>query len=232
MYALHTLALLPLENGWQDAYTAYLFESLGATLIMVGVTLAAGGFVGLIIGLALFATRKGGLFANKVVFYVLNFMVNFIRPIPFIIFLAAMRPVTIAVTGHSIGIESAIFPMSIMCAMATSRLVEQSLVGTDPGIVEAGRAMGASRMHILVRILIPEALGPLILGYIFLIIGILDMSAMAGAVGAGGLGNFAIQWGHNKYNYIVVFVALGIIIVMVQIVQSFGNWLARKVIHR
>ncbi|MDR1790480.1 MAG: ABC transporter permease subunit [Propionibacteriaceae bacterium] len=199
---------------------------------MVGVTLVVGGLCGLVIGLALFASRKGGLFANKPVFFTLNFLVNFIRPIPFIIFLAAIRPVTIAVTGHSIGIESAIFPMSIMCAMATSRLVEQSLVGTDPGIIEAGRAMGASRLHILIRILIPEALGPLILGYVFLIIGILDMSAMAGAVGAGGLGNFAIQWGHNKYNYLVVWVALGIIIVMVQIVQSFGNWLSRRVIHR
>jgi D-methionine transport system permease protein len=85
---------------------------------------------------------------------------------------------------------------------------------------------------VLLRILIPEALAPLILGYIFLIIGILDMSAIAGVIGAGGLGSFAIQYGFNKFNDYVTWAALGVIIVMVQVVQSFGNWLSRRVLHR
>ncbi|MDR1767388.1 MAG: ABC transporter permease subunit [Propionibacteriaceae bacterium] len=199
---------------------------------MVLVTLVVGGLIGLAVGTALYATRRQGLFANRPVFLVLNALVNFIRPIPFIIFITAISPLTILVTGHRIGIEGAIFPMVIMCSMATSRLVEQALIGTDPGIVEAGRAMGASRLHVLVRILIPEALAPLILAYAFLFISVLDLSAVAGTVGAGGLGSFAIQYGYNKYNDYVTWVALAVIIVIVQVVQSLGNWLARKVMHR
>jgi len=224
--------MIPLENTWPDGYTGQLFTALLQTLQMVGVTLVIGGLLGLVFGLTLFATRRGGLFANRPVFMVLNVVVNTIRPIPFIIFLTAMRPVTLAVTGHTIGVEGALLPMVIMCSMATSRLVEQSLIGTDPGVVEAGRSMGASRMHVLIRILVPEALAPLILGYAFLIIGILDMSAMAGTIGAGGLGSFAIQYGYNKFNDYVTWAALLVIIVLVQIVQGLGNWLARKVLHR
>ena len=221
-----------MKGSWPDGYTGQLLNATAQTLQMVLATLAIGGVIGLALGLTLFATRRGGLFANRPVFVVLNALVNTIRPIPFIIFLTAMRPVTLAVTGHTIGIEGAIFPMVIMCSMATSRLVEQSLVSTDPGVIEAGRAMGASRLHVLVRILIPESLAPLILGYAFLVIGILDMSAMAGVIGAGGLGSFAIQYGYNKFNDYVTWAALLVIIVLVQLVQGLGNWLARKVLHR
>ncbi len=224
--------LVPLENHWETQYTSQLLSSTFDTLIMVGSTLVIGGLIGLILGLTLFATRRHGLFENRPVFLVLNVIVNTVRPIPFIIFITAMRPVTLAVTGHAIGIQGAIFPMVIMCALATSRLVEQSMVGTDRGIIEAGRAMGASRLHVLVRILIPEALSPLILGYAFLIVGILDMSAIAGVIGAGGLGSFAIQYGYNKFNDYVTWAALIVIVIFVQIVQTLGNWLARKVMHR
>ncbi|MDR1710560.1 MAG: ABC transporter permease subunit [Propionibacteriaceae bacterium] len=227
-----TLLLVALENTWRDGYTDELVKAIGQTLLMVAATLLVGGLLGLVAGLALYATRRGGLFKNRPLFLALNFLVNTIRPIPFIIFLTAVRPLTIAVTGHSVGVEAAVFPMVIVCTMATSRLVEQSLVGTDPGIVEAGRAMGASRLHVLVFILIPEALAPLILGYAFLFIGVLDMSAMAGAIGAGGLGTFALSYGYNKYNDYVTWASLAIIIVIVQIVQAFGNSLARRVLHK
>jgi D-methionine transport system permease protein len=224
--------MIPLINNWPESYTDELWASLIATLQMVLATMVIGGLIGLAIGLALYSTRRGGLFANRPVFLVLNAVVNFIRPIPFIIFITAISPVTIFVTGHRIGIAGAIFPMVVMASMATSRLVEQALIGIDPGIAEAGRAMGASRLYVLIRILIPEALAPLILAYAFLFIGVLDLSAIAGVVGAGGLGSFAIQYGYNKYNYLVTFVALLIIIVIVQLVQSLGNWLARKALHR
>jgi len=221
-----------LQNTWPDGYTGYLVTALGQTGRMVLITLVVGGVVGLGLGLTLYATRRGGLFANRPVFLVLNALVNTIRPIPFVIFLTAMRPVTVAVTGHAIGVEGALLPMAVMCAMATSRLVEQSLVNGDPGVVEAGRAMGASRLHVLVRIVVPEALAPLILGYTFLIVGILDMSAIAGVIGAGGLGSFAIQYGYNKFNDYVTWAALIVIIVLVQVVQGIGNGLARLVLHR
>lgn len=220
------------RDFWNDRLTEGLLEGLNATLQMVLLTMLVGGLIGLLMGLVLFATRKGSLFANRGVFWTLNGIVNTIRPIPFIIFITAVRPVTIAVMGTSYELKGALFPMTIICAMATSRLVEQALVNTDPGVIEAGRAMGASRLHVLLRILIPEALAPLILSYAFLFIGVLDMSAMAGAVGAGGLGAFALNYGYQKWNNYVTLAALVTIVVIVQIAQAIGNVLARKVQHR
>lgn len=221
------------ENVWNpDVHTPILLLSIRQTLQMVTFALGIGGVLGLGMGLALFGTRAGGLFANRGVYGVLNVIINVIRPIPFIIFITAIRPVTIAVMGTSIGTTAAIFPMAIMATVATARIVEQSLIDTDPGVVEAARAMGASRLHVLTRVLIPESLAPLILGYAFLFVGVVDMSAMAGALGGGGLGNFALIYGYNRYNDLVTWVAVIILIVAVQLVQQLANVLARKVQHR
>jgi D-methionine transport system permease protein len=234
LHAASTLpAALPATNQWSDYLQGQLWLSIQQTLQMVLVTLAVGGAIGLMLGIALFGTRREGILANRAVYGALNFIVNFIRPIPFIVFLAAIRPVTWHVMGTSIGTTAAIFPMTVVCAVATSRIVEQSLISVDPGLIEAGRAMGASRLHILTRIVVPEALGPLILGYAFLFVGVLDMSAMAGVIGAGGLGHFAISDGFNKYNDWVTWVAVAVLIILVQIVQQVGNALARVVLrHR
>lgn len=225
--------ILPMVNEWDwDRHTPKFIEAVQETLHMVVVTLGIGGLLGLLLGLAVYASRRGGLFENRIVYALINFVINFVRPIPFIIFLAAIRPLTQSVMGTGIGTTAMIFPMTIMCTVATARIVEQNLVATDPGIVEAGRAMGASRMHVLLRIVVPESLGPLVLGYAFLFVGVVDMSAMAGMIGAGGLGAFAIQWGYQKYNDLVTWVAVGAIIIMVQLVQHLGNVLARRLIRR
>ncbi|MDR1189311.1 MAG: ABC transporter permease subunit [Bifidobacteriaceae bacterium] len=220
------------RDHWDAALTHELFDALGATLAMVALTMVIGGLIGLVMGMALFATRHGGLFQNRALFWSLNALVNTIRPIPFIIFITAVRTVTQLVMGTSYQLRGAVFPMVVVCAMATSRLVEQSLVGADPGVIQAGRAMGASRLHVLLRILVPEALAPLILGYAFLFVGVLDMSAMAGAVGAGGLGDFALNYGYQKFNNYVTLAALVVIVLIVQLAQATGNVLARKVQHR
>ena len=189
-----------------------LFESIGQTLTMVLVTLVIGGFLGLILGVVLYGTRPGNLFENAVVYRILDIIVNIVRPIPFIIFLAAMQPLTIVVVGTSIGTVAAIFPMVVMCTFATSRLVEQNLVPVDPGVIEAARSMGAGKLTIIRTVLIPEALAPLILAYAFLFIGVLDMSAMAGYIGGGGLGNFAIAYGYQKFDQTVTWTAVIIMI--------------------
>lgn len=209
-----------------------LLSSLGETLYMVSIALLAGGLGGLVLGLALYCTRKGNLLANGVVFNVLNVLVNIVRPIPFIIFLTMIYPVTLAVVGTTIGTEAFILPLSVMTAFGTSRIVEQNLVSIDPGVVEAARAMGASPWRIIRTVLIPEALAPLILGYTFIFVAVIDMSAMAGYIGGGGLGDFAIRYGYQRYNWAVTAVTVVVIIVIVQVVQFFGNWLARKVLRR
>ncbi|MFT4245639.1 MAG: methionine ABC transporter permease [Micrococcaceae bacterium] len=208
------------------------FQSIGQTLIMVCITLLVGGFFGLVLGVLLYATREHGLLANRTGYTVLNVIVNIIRPIPFVIFMAAVAPLTLIVMGSTIGTTAALFPLSIAATFGISRIVEQNLVSVDPGVIEAARAMGASPWRIIRTVLIPEALGPLILGYTFVFISIVDMTAIAGAIGAGGLGNFAIQYGYQRFNWTVTFIAIVTIVFIVQLVQYLGNKLSQKMLHR
>lgn len=209
-----------------------LWQSVLETVYMVAVTMVIGGVAGLVIGAVLYATRPGNLYAHPVAFAVMNFVINIIRPIPFIIFLTAVAPVTRAVAGTTLGTDAAIVPMVIMAAVVIGRVVEQNLVAVDPGTVEAARAIGAKRISILFGIVIPEALAPLILGYTFMFIAVVDMSAMAGYIGGGGLGNFAIIYGYQQFNQEATWVTVAIIIVIVQIGQLFGNWLAQRILRR
>lgn len=215
-----------------DLYGPLLSDAFWQTVQMVLTTMVIGGFFGLVLGLALYTTRAGNLFANRAVFAVLNVIVNIVRPIPFIIFLVALGPVTKEIVGKTIGIEAFIFAMCVMASFAFSRIVEQNLVTIDPGVVEAARAMGASRLRIVATVLIPEGLAPLILGYTFLFVGVLDMSAIGGYLGAGGLGDFAIAYGYKQFNWNLTAVVVVIIIVIVQAVQWLGNTLARRALRR
>ncbi len=209
-----------------------LQKALGETAYMVSLALLVAGVVGLALGIGLYTARRGGLLSNRGVFGVLNVLINLIRPIPFIIFVTAIGPLTLKVIGKTIGTDAAIFPMAIMASVAFARLVEQNLVALDPGVVEAARAMGASRWRIIWSVLIPEALGPLILAFTFLVIAVIDMSAMVGMIGGGGLGDFAIRHGYQRFNWEVTLVAVAIIVVVVQGVQLLGNWLARRALRR
>ncbi|GCE36884.1 Methionine ABC transporter permease protein [Rhodococcus wratislaviensis] len=220
-----------MTTNW-DKLRPVLFESIGTTIYMVLITLVVGGLIGLVLGTLLYAIRKGGILQNTVAHTVLNVLVNIVRPIPFIILLAALGPVTLAVVGRTIGTEAAIFVMIIASSFAIARIVEQNLVTVDPGVIEAARAMGAGPLRIIVTLLIPEALGPLILGYTFVLIGIVDMSAMAGTIGGGGLGDFALVYGYQRFDWQVTLVATLVIILLVQASQFFGNWLARKALRR
>lgn len=215
-----------------DTLGPQLWEAAGQTAYMVLITLVVGGFFGLVIGLGLYLTRPGNLLANRVVFAVLNLLINIVRPIPFIIFLVALGPLTRFFVGRVIGIEAFTFAMCFMASFVFARLVEQNLVSIDPGVVEAARAMGASPLRIVRTVLVPEALSPLILGYTFLFVGVLDMSAIGGYLGAGGLGDFAIVHGYRQYDWAVTFVVVVLIVAIVQVVQLLGNALARRALRR
>jgi D-methionine transport system permease protein len=208
------------------------WQSVVETLYIVGVTLGLGGVGGLVIGVALYVTRKNGLLANAPVSIVLNVLVNFFRPIPFVIFIGAVQPLARLVVGIGIGNKAIIFALSLAAAFGVSRIVEQNLVGVDPGVIEAARAMGAGRVRIILTVLIREALGPLILGYTFIFVALVDMSAIAGVIGGGGLGNFAIVYGYRQFNPAVTWVAVITIVVIVQAAQFLGNLLARRVLRR
>lgn len=219
-------------NGDWDTLGPTFLTAIGETLWMVLVTMLIGGVLGLVLGILLYTTRRGGLLANRAVFAVLNVVVNIIRPIPFIIFITAIGPLTIAVVGTQLGTTAATFALILAAIFGISRIVEQNLVTIDPGIIEAARAMGASPMRIILTLLVPEALGPLILGYTFIFVAVVDMTAVAGAVGAGGLGDFAITYGYHRFNWVVTGIAVVTIIVLVQAAQFLGNWLAGKAMRR
>ena len=229
------LPLAAPTTDWEKMRPA-LMDATQDTLYMVSRTLVFAGLLGLVIGLLLYCLRPKGILGGSPLsnglHFLLNIIINTVRPIPFIILLVAVWPLTEAVVGKTIGPNAAVFVMTIGATFAVARIVEQNLMSVDPGVIEAARAMGAKPWQIIRKVILPEALGPLVLGYTFLLIGIVDMSAMAGAIGSGGLGQFAIQYGYQQFNTELTWVAVAIIIVLVQIVQFFGNWLARKIMRR
>ena len=220
-----------LAADWERLGPTFI-DSIWDTLYMVIITMVVAGFLGLIVGLLLFTSRQGGILQNRVVYWVLNILVNFVRPIPFIILIAMVAPITIQVVGTTIGRNAAVFVMIIAATFSVARVVEQNLVAIQPGKIEAARAMGASPWRIIRTVIIPEALGPLILGYTFLFIAIIDMSAMAGYVGAGGLGDFAIVYGYRAYDMEATYAAVLVIVLLVQLAQLLGNWLSKKIMRR
>ncbi|TRZ39431.1 ABC transporter permease [Niallia circulans] len=209
-----------------------IVDSTGETILMVIMTLIFGSILGILIGLLLFVTRKGNILENKLVFRLLNLLINIIRPIPFIIFLVAISPLTRSVVGTTIGTWAAIFPMTIAASFGIARVVENNLISIDPGVIEAAKAMGASPFQIIFTVLIPEALGPLILGLTFVTISLIDFSAMAGTVGGGGLGYVAMTYGYQRFDGSVMLVTVIILILLVQVAQWIGNTLSRKIMRR
>lgn len=202
------------------------------TLYYVSIAMGIGGLLGLLVGVLLTVTRKGGLLEARGVYVVLNFLVNFFRPIPFVILIAALQPVTRAVMGIGVGDKALIFTLSFAVTFGVARLVEQNLLTVPPGTLEAARAMGAGPLRQIVTVLIPEGLGPVVLGYTFAFIAVVDMTAMAGVIGGGGLGNLALQYGYRQFNPFVTWAAVLTIILIVQLVQLLGNLLARKLLRR
>lgn len=207
-------------------------EAIGQTFYIVIISVVVGGVLGLTIGLVLYATRPGNLMANRPVYVVVNILVNVVRPIPFVIFLTAIQPLMLHTIGTTIGTNAVTFALSLSAAFAVSRIVEQNLLTVGPGVIEAARAAGARPVSIIVTVLIPEALGPIILGYTFIFVAVVDMSAQAGLFGGGGLGDFAITYGSQRYNWPIVYITVATIVVIVQAGQFLGNWLARRALRR
>ncbi|MDX2391318.1 ABC transporter permease [Streptomyces sp. DK15] len=207
-------------------------EATGETVYMVLITLALSTVGGLVVGLSLYATRKGGVLPNRIVHAVLGTFINIIRPVPFIIAIVALAPVTRAVVGTMIGTDAAIFPMTIVATFGIARIVESNLLSVEPGVIEAARSMGAGPLRILLTVLVPEALGPLVLGLTFMLVALIDFSAVAGTVGGGGVGNLAMTYGYLRFDTSVMVVTVLVLIGLVQSAQFLGNRLARRILRR
>lgn len=183
---------------------------------------------GVVMGVVLVMTRKGGITPRPLVFSVLDAVVNLTRSFPFLILMIAVIPFTRLVVGTTIGNNATIVPLVLAASPFVARLVESSLLEVDHGVIEAAQSMGASPLQIVLRVLIPEAMPSLITGSAVAAITILGYSAMAGAVGGGGLGKLAIMYGYNRYQTDIMIITVALLIVIVQVIQSLGDWAARK----
>ncbi|WNC15942.1 methionine ABC transporter permease [Brevibacillus brevis] len=209
-----------------------ILQAVYQTLYMVGVSLVFATIIGLPLGILLVVTRKGHILENQVVFSLLNPVINVLRSVPFIILLVAIIPLTRLIVGTSIGTTAAIVPLVIYTGPYIARLVENSLLEVDSGIIEAAEAMGATPLQIIFRFLIPETLGSLVLSITTATIGLIGATAMAGAVGGGGIGDLAITYGYQRFSTITIVATVVILVVLVQGIQSLGNRLARKIRRR
>ncbi|WP_261165142.1 methionine ABC transporter permease [Microbacterium sp. Marseille-Q6965] len=205
-------------------------RALFETLFMVAASFFLAAIIGLILGIFLYATRPGQLLHSRVAHTALNLIVNTLRPIPFIILLIALTPLTRELIGTSIGPAAAIPPLTVAASVGIARVAESNLVAVDPGVVEAAKAVGARPLHILFGFVAREALGPLVLSLTFIFVAIIDATAVAGAVGGGGLGNLALTYGYQRFDYGVIVVVIAVLIALVQLVQLVGNRLARRII--
>lgn len=196
---------------------------------MVSISLVIGALIGIPLGILLVVTKKNGIWENVAVYHILNPIINIFRSIPFIILLIAIVPFTKLIVGTSIGTAAAIVPLTVYVAPYIARLVENSLLEVDSGVIEAAHAMGASPFQIIRYFLMPEALGSLILAITTAIIGLIGSTAMAGAVGGGGIGDLALAYGYQRFDTIVIIITVVILVIMVQLIQSLGNVLAKKI---
>ena len=211
---------------------ALLVEALGETLYMVAVSTAISIVIGVPLGVILVTTSRGHISENLPVNRVLGAIANATRSTPFIILMVAIIPLTRIIAGTSIGTNAAIVPLAISAIPFVGRIVESSLKEVDYGLIEAAQAMGASPLQIIGRVLVPEAMPSIVLGLTLTVISLIGYSAMAGAIGGGGLGDLAIRFGYQRFRMDVMVATVVILIALVQIVQSTGDTLSHRLNKR
>lgn len=207
---------------------AQLILAAKQTAYMVFVSLVAGTVLAMIMAFALVLTRSDSILPNRFIYGILNTIINTVRSVPFIILMVFIMPLTKMVVGTRIGTTAALVPLVIFIAPYLTRLFENSLLDVDRGIIEAAQAMGASYFEIIWYFLLPEAKGSLILSITTGTIGLLGATAMAGAIGAGGVGDLALTYGYERMNTPLMFLTVVILIIFVQIIQTVGNHFAFK----
>lgn len=209
-------------------FTDILIEALGQTIYMVGISTILATLIGFILAIILVVTDEGGLKPNKIINSILGFIVNTLRSFPFIILVVAIIPLTRAIVGKSIGETAALVPLTIGAAPFIARVIEGALKEVDKGLIEAAKSFGASDFQIIFKVMVKEAMPSIISGITLSIISIIGYSAMAGAVGAGGVGAVALTYGYQRFDNEVMIYTVITLIIIVQLLQGAGNLAYRK----
>ncbi len=218
--------------SFTDALLEMFAASLWETIVMVGISGLVGALIGVPLGVFLRLTDQGGVLQNLAVNRVVGGIVNAVRSTPFIILLVAIIPLTRLITGSSIGTAAAIVPLTIAAAPFVARLVETALREVDNGLIEAAQAMGATTGQIVWKVLLPEAMPGIVAGLTISLVSLTGFSAMAGAVGGGGLGDLGIRYGYQRFLPEVMLAVVIVLILFVQLLQSGGDWLVRRLSHK
>lgn len=217
-----------LTEAWQvisSTFAGALWETVYATLLATLFAI----IIGLPLGMMLVAGEKGGIRPLPgVLMKILNVIINLLRSVPFIILMVMVIPLTRAIVGTSVGTVASIVPLTIAAFPFVARLVESSLREVNPNIIETAQSMGATPMQILLKVMLPESVPSLITNFTLAITTIMSYTAMSGAVGGGGLGMIAITYGYQRYRYAILYAAVIVLVVVVQVIQSFGTWLAAR----
>lgn len=213
-------------------YQAEIWQAIGETFLMVGISITAAVLVGLPLGTLLFLCRKGQLLENRIVFSILNVFVNVVRSFPFLLLVVFLIPLTRFIVGTAIGTLAASVPLAIMAVAYYSRLVEQSLLEVPRGVIEAGTAMGASTLEIIYKFLYVDARSGLLLGLTTSTISFISYSTVVGIVGGGGIGDFAIRYGYQRFETDLMIFTIIIMLIFVQTIQFVGSTTARLIDKR
>ncbi len=213
-------------------YEAEIWRSIGETFIMVGMSILAAILVGLPVGTLLFLCRKGNLLANQLTFSTLNLLVNIIRSFPFLLLVVFLIPFTRWIIGTAIGTAAATVPLAIIAIAHYSRLVEQSLLDVPKGVLEAAVSMGASVREVVFKFLYVEARSGLVLGLTTSIISFISYSTIMGVVGGGGIGDFAIRYGYQRFETELMMYMIIIMVILVQLIQFTGMTVSRMIDKR
>lgn len=213
-----------------DKLPAFL-QAIADTLVMVGWSGSIAFVIGLFLGIVITVTKPGGILQNKIIYQILDKLINFFRSIPFIILLTWVIPLSRLIMGTAINVEGAIVPLVMGTVPFFSRQVESALAETDKGLIEAALSMGSSPIEIIFRVYIRESVAAIARGTTITAISLVGLTAMAGAVGSGGLGDFAIRYGHDRNMVDVTWVTVIVVFVIVSIIQLAGNLVVKKNRH-
>ncbi|MBU3220445.1 methionine ABC transporter permease [Clostridium algidicarnis] len=207
-----------------------ILPALLDTLYMVVSSTILAVILGFVLAIILVVTSPKGLNPNKLLYNILDFIINILRSMPFLILMISIAPFTKFIVGKSIGTNAAIVPLTIGAMPFAARVIESSLNEVDYGIIEAAKSFGSSNMQIIFKVMIKEALPSIVSGITLTVINVIGYSAMAGSIGAGGLGDVAVRYGYHRFKASVMIITVIILIILVQLIQALGNILYKKLI--
>ena len=217
----------PLFENFENPIVSMLAVSTVETIYMVFLSTVFSLLLGFPIGVLLVITKEGGIYEMKKFNTILGVIINALRSFPFIILMILLFPLSRFVVGSTIGATAAVVPLSIGAAPFVARIVEGALLEVDPGLVEASQSMGASNSKIIFKVMLPECYPTLVHGIVVTIISLIGYSAMAGAIGGGGLGDIAIRYGYQRFQGDIMLATIIILIIMVQVIQMIGDGLSK-----